>query len=88
MTTSLHDLAAKLIDFAKDYDFYTYQDSLEVGETDEDAIKLMAAGLVSREVVEHTLTHITGLLQEDLTDEQRQKATEIIRNLNSILEEE
>ena len=32
-------LAARLVDFYKDYDYYDYQDTLEVGETDEDAIK-------------------------------------------------
>lgn len=92
MTTpknTLHDLAAKMVDFMKSYDFYAYQDNLEIGQTDEDVIARIVADLSSGPCfVKQDLLHFSQMLEDDLTDEQRRMAQEIIRGLNSILEEE
>ena len=75
-------LAARLVDFYKDYDFYDYQDSLEVGDTDEDAIKRMDIELNNPEAVASLLEKLKEISQDaDLSSEQKEELNFLIAEL-------
>ena len=78
-------LATKLVNFAKNYDFYHYQDTLEVGETDEDAIKRTVTELDDPKCVARHLQLFTNLVQDDLPIKQLEDALDIVRSLADFL---
>lgn len=72
-------LVARLVDFYKDYDYYDYQDTLEVGETDEDAIKQMASTLTNPKAAALLLVQLKELLKNaDLSSAQKTELESII----------
>lgn len=78
-------LAARLVDFYKGYDFYDYQDSLEVGDTDEDAIKRMEDDLTKSEAVVSLLTQLKELSADtELRSEQRSELAFLIGELEKM----
>ena len=78
-------LAARLVDFYKDYDFYDYQDSLEVGDTDEDAIKRMDIELNNPEAVASLLEKLKEISQDaDLSSEQKEELNFLIAELEKM----
>ena len=78
-------LAARLVDFYKDYDFYDYQDSLEVGDTDEDAIKRMDIELTNPEAVASLLEKLKEISQDaDLSSEQKEELNFLIAELEKM----
>lgn len=78
-------LAARLVDFYKDYDFYDYQDSLEVGDTDEDAIKRMDIELTNPEAVASLLEKLKEISQDaDLSSEQKEELNFLIAELKKM----
>ncbi len=75
-------LAARLVDFYKNYDYYDYNDSLEVGETDEDAIKRMERDLTNRDAVCHLIEKLREFSRdEDLDAEQEGEITVLLEDL-------
>ena len=56
---TVHDLARQLVDFKKEYDFYDYQDVLEISETDEDAVSEMERVLQSKDETAQLITALT-----------------------------
>ena len=75
-------LAARLVDFYKNYDHYDYHDSLEVGETDEDAIKRMEHDLTNRDAVCHLIEKLREFSRdEDLDAEQEGEITVLLEDL-------
>lgn len=80
---SRESLAAKLIDFYKDFDHYDFQDSLEIGQTESDAILQMADDLRSPEYAASLLKAVSEIYRdEDLTKEQKSAAGHIIFSLS------
>ena len=78
-------LAARLVDFYKDYDFYDYQDTLEVGDTDEDAIKRMDTELSNPEAVASLLAKLKEISQDaDLSSEQKEELNFLIAELEKM----
>ena len=70
-------LAGRLVDFIEEVDPYEYQDTLEVGETKEDAIQKIEADLADPA---HVQSYVEQLMQwqEELEDEEQK---EICRQL-------
>ena len=70
-------LAGRLVDFIEEVDPYEYQDTLEVGETKEDAIQKIEADLADPTHVQSYVEQLTQW-QEELEDEEQK---EICRQL-------
>lgn len=78
-------LAARLVDFYKDYDYYDYMDSLEVGDTDEDAIKYMETNLKDSQSVSALLEVLNLMISEgELEEAQKAEITELINDVEKI----
>lgn len=71
-------LAASLVRFYKDYDYYGYADSLEVGESEEDAIHKMQKDLMDNS----SIPLIEKALNEIKDDEEDR---DIIREIDALL---
>lgn len=81
-------LAARLVDFFKDYDHYDYMDSLEVGDTDEDAIERVKNELGSQAAVNSLIEGLTEIISdEDISDELRTEAVSLINELKAMSQE-
>ena len=79
-----YDLAARLVDFAKDYDFYEYQDNLEVDESDEDVIRKTQEKLSDSETLQGIIDYLENLYPEDLNDDQKVQVEEFLTELKKI----
>lgn len=62
---SIYSLAKRLVKFIQDYDWYDYTDSLEIGETEEDAIESMVDSLSTKEGVQSILNTLNDILSND-----------------------
>lgn len=79
-------LSSRLVDFIKDYDFYHYSDTLEVGDTEEDAIKEMDRVLADTKSVKSLLDSLIKMSKEDnLDDEQKENIGELITDVKKLL---
>lgn len=58
-------LAARLLRFIKDYDWYEYTDSLEIGETDEDKLAELEDMLNKKSNCKHFISYLTDALAEE-----------------------
>ena len=79
-----YDLAARLVDFAKDYDFYEYQDNLKVGESDEDVIRKTQEKLSDSETLQGIIDYLENIYPEDLNDDQKVQVEEFLTELKKI----
>lgn len=61
-------LAERLVAFAKDTDFYDYADNLEIGETDEDAIRIMSEHLNDKTFCEGVISYLSDYAAERSID--------------------
>ena len=78
-------LAERLVDFYKDYDLYDYRDSLEAGDTDEDAIKRTAEDLTNPDAVTSLLNDLKEIATDtDLSSEQKAELEFLIRELTAL----
>ena len=57
-------LSSRLVQFAKDYDFYDYQNNLEIGETDEDTEAKMQENLQEKSFCESLISFFTDRIAE------------------------
>ena len=57
-------LAQRLVALYKDYDFYDYQNNLELGETDEDAVSKMAEHIKDKQSCEDIISYMTDYIAE------------------------
>lgn len=79
-------LASRLVDFIKDYDFYHYSDTLEVGDTEEDAIKEMDRELDNPKSAKSLLDSLIKMSKEDnLDDEQKNIVSSLIAGVKSVV---
>jgi len=79
----IEDIAAEAVELVKNVDFYDYQDSLEVGQTDEDAIAETVEAI--EETPQQVAEHIKEITEEAET-EAPQLLMEIIELRQSVLE--
>ena len=77
-------LAERLVAFSKDFDFYSYSDNLEIGETEEDTIKSTEELLSSPGAVNDILNELKDISQENLTTEQRAELEYLTTELKSL----
>ena len=77
-------LAERLVDFIRDYDFYGYQDSLEIGETDEDAALKVEADLSSETAVNGMITALTEFLEEAEDPGEAKQITQLLDELKGL----
>ena len=73
--TDYNDLAGRLIRFYQEYDPYDYRDSMELGETDEDAIATLEAQLQEKDARAGILETLQSFLDE--TDPEEEIAVDI-----------
>ena len=71
----LYNLAAKLVEFAKNTDFYDYQDNLEFGETEEENINKMRESLNDTKSCEGIISYLTDYIAEEDIDVHEAKAS-------------
>lgn len=82
-------LAERLVSFYKDIDFYDYQDSLEVGDTDEDAVQKVESELGSYTSLSSMMDSISSFTDEgDLSDEQLSEAIGLYNELLALIQKE
>lgn len=74
-------LAKDLVDFIKDYDYYGYVDSLEIGETDEDAIRRMQEDLLTDESVQGIRESLNQFLEDEDDPELQNQIKDLIARL-------
>ncbi len=78
-------LAERLVDFYKDYDLYDYRDSLEAGDTDEDAIKRTSEDLTNPDAVTSLLNDLKEIATDtDLSSEQKAELEFLIKELTEL----
>lgn len=73
-------LSQRLVNFIKDYDFYDYQDNLEIGETDEDMEAKIEKDLQNREFCETLISFLTDREAELRIDEHESDGAESERS--------
>lgn len=61
----IYGVATRLVEFMRDYDWFDFMDSMDAGETEEDAIATMAVSLSDKE----TAGNISDALSDMLFDE-------------------
>ena len=80
-----YKLSVRLVDFYKDYDHYDFQDSLNPGETEEDAIARMNEDLESQEAVDSLLERLKDISSDvDLSLGQRREVEGLIEDLSDL----
>ena len=81
---SVDDLAYDLVSFLDDYDHYDLMDSLETGDTIDDAVARVRSDLSSTPMIEAMITRLTEIVEE--TDEQdfEERANSLINRLRNI----
>ena len=79
-------IATRLVDIVKDTDFYEYQDSLEVGETDEEAIENIQSHLSDATYVEGIVEYLEQM-KENIEDEPvyRSKIDRLLADVKELL---
>lgn len=78
------DLATRLTFFAKDFDFYDYQDNLDTGDSDEDAIENIRNGIYNPEYVKGIITFLNDIDIEDLDSDQQKERDYLLDELAKI----
>ena len=68
-------LAERLVAFAKDTDYYDYADNLEIGETDDDAVRIMSKHIGSKEECEELISYLTDYIAEKSIDQHEAQQT-------------
>lgn len=81
-------LAGRLVDFIEEVDPYEYQDTLEVGETKEDAIQKIEADLADPAHVQSYVEQLTQWQEELEDEEQKEICRQLIAELQPIARQE
>ena len=70
-----NSLAERLVAFAKNTDFYDYADNLEIGKTDEDAVRIMGEHLNDKTFCEGVISYLLDYAAERSIDAQEAQQT-------------
>ena len=84
----VYDLAKRLTEFYKAFDFYDYKDSLEIGETEDDTIQKLALELSenNRYSIASTIRNIELMqIYGGLNTKQMRESDELLSELNELL---
>ncbi len=73
-------LAERLVDFYRDFDFYGFRDTLEIGESEEDAASKLAADLQSPKSIDSIIAQLKNIVEEAETDD-KDIAEQLIKEL-------
>ncbi len=73
-------LAERLVDFYRDFDFYGFRDTLEVGETEEDAASKLAVDLQNPNSIDLAIAQLKSIVKEAETDD-KETAEQLIAEL-------
>ncbi|MBR3993763.1 MAG: hypothetical protein IKI97_00610, partial [Clostridia bacterium] len=73
-------LAERLVDFYRDFDFYGFRDTLEIGESEEDAASKLAADLQSPKSIDSIIAQLKNIVEEAETDD-KEIAEQLIKEL-------
>lgn len=65
----INNLAANLVDYLKDIDFYNYQDNMELDDTDADIIKNIEIELGDKKYCEGVIKYLEEQIEEQTYDE-------------------
>ena len=80
-------LAEKLVDFYENFDFYGFRDTLEIGETKEDAAKKISFDLQNSSTIDSIIEELENIISEGIADEHDIKvANQLIAELRAIKE--
>ena len=89
--TDLYDLARRLTQFVKDFDYYDYMDSLEIDQTDDDMVEMNHQMLKSPEVVSGAIEVLQKIITDgdlDEEPEEKQRCQSLIEELKVLYAEE
>ena len=89
--TDLYDLARRLTQFVKDFDYYDYMDSLEIDQTDDDMIEMNHQMMKSPEVVSGAIEVLQKIITNgdlDEEPEEKQRCLGLIEELKALYAEE
>lgn len=78
----MYELAKRIVEFAKDYDYYEYIGSLDFEETDEDAINKTAVELSNPVTREATFEWLMSIDAAELSDAQRRTLCNLLIDLS------
>ena len=81
---ALPDLATGLTLFMKDYDYFGYQDNVEVNETDEEVIENTRDLLQNPDEVSNILDYLKEIDREEVTAEQGKELERLISELSAM----
>ena len=77
-------LAGRLVDFTKNVDHYNYMDALEVGETDEDAIRKISSDLTNPESIHSYIEELQTWTEELEDTEEAETCRQLIQDLTAL----
>lgn len=89
--TDLYDLARRLTQFVKDFDYYDYMDSLEIDQTDDDMVEMNHQMLKSPEVVSGAIEVLQKIITDGDLDEEpmeKRRCQGLIEELKALYAEE
>ncbi len=78
--TNERTLAERLVDFYRDFDFYGFRDTLEIGESEEDAASKLAADLQNPKSIDSVIAQLKSIVEESETDD-KNIAEQLIKEL-------
>ncbi len=78
--TNERTLAERLVDFYRDFDFYGFRDTLEIGESEEDAASKLAADLQNPKSIDSVIAQLKSIVEEAETDD-KNIAEQLIKEL-------
>ena len=78
-------LGSRLVKFMQDYDHYEYSDSLEVGDTEEDAVKSEDRKLADKKYVKGVIDRINQIVEDD--PDAKNIDPELVNDLSKLLNE-
>lgn len=78
-------LATRLVEFYSNFDFYNYQDNLEVGETQKDAEEKIESQLHSKSAIKHLISNLEDMQHYGgLTHKKMSEADSLIEELETL----
>ena len=89
--TDLYDLARRLTQFVKDFDYYDYMDSLEIDQTDDDMVEMNHQMLKNPEVVSGAIEVLQKIITDGDLDEEpmeKRRCQGLIEELKALYAEE